>query len=795
MIESQSDITQNPTQPEYMKPLKRFVRKSLLLAAISSLFLALAHARTWTSADGTKTFEGEFNSYDAETGLVTVDLANGKSMVFTQDKLSARDTDYLGDIQYLRDHGDKTAGPAAPTVNVKDIPEAWPPKDQNPYNGEKLESGFASDLKSLNEEISRALPKVGSTGFTELENAAKATAEAAKKAEAAQKDLGQIAGTKGLIDHAKGKWIGGANKAIEAAQAALKNAKTTTEKQAAEAQLAAAQKNLAEGEAALKERTALYEKAKANEPALKRAYEQAQAALAQAQTRETDAAKKLIGSLSSFLSSSALDGKLAKAFVLTAAAPTGLAAFAEQSSENAAVVQQLLADDALMMEMIEAGGARFGQFGEAMKIFSVIQKISPQAKDGVLRRLALATSLEHARPVKQNNSPNVADQSTNVHPVKRYLHYEKAFLSGELDPAFKSLTAWEMRFVVNSEDPDEILAWGREMLRTYRPDHIYNTDYGWRYVNSVRSEVPYGSQNVQYDDPSKHQHQNIIRNGGVCGRRAFFGRFILRSFGIPTWGVTQKAHAALSHWTPKGWVVNLGAGFPHSWWDKDDVRLTGSQFLLETQARARAKEYLPIIRAQMVSRILGEKAYNERSNEPGGDWSKVALHQSRILALSTSSLGPLGQELAEANEKEQKLQSEAASKDDLKIQENDGVITIPAVAHKETSGKAATMRSYSGGMQIHAFGGFKAEYKINAPIAGNYLLTAKVATAQTGQKFLFTVNDGQPIEQPAPYTIGIWQSTEAIPVSLKNGSNTLVFEIATGSRGVTIKEFTLTPAK
>jgi hypothetical protein len=105
------------------------------------------------------------------------------------------------------------------------------------------------------------------------------------------------------------------------------------------------------------------------------------------------------------------------------------------------------------------------------------------------------------------------------------------------------------------------------------------------------------------------------------------------------------------------------------------------------------------------------------------------------------------------------------------------------------------MRSYSGGMQIHAFGGFKTEYKINAPRSGNYLLTAKVATAQTGQKFLFTVNDGQPIEQPVPYTIGIWQTTEAVPVTLKNGSNTLHFEIAEGSRGVTIKEFTLTPAK
>ena len=77
------------------------------------------------------------------------------------------------------------------------------------------------------------------------------------------------------------------------------------------------------------------------------------------------------------------------------------------------------------------------------------------------------------------------------------------------------------------------------MLRNYRPDHIFAPDYGWRYVQAVRTEVQYGSQNVKYDLPSLQNYQNIIMNGGVCGRRAFFGRFILRSFGIPTWGVTQ----------------------------------------------------------------------------------------------------------------------------------------------------------------------------------------------------------------------------------------------------------------
>jgi hypothetical protein len=57
-----------------MKPLKlqirnRPVHNSMLLVTISSLFLAGVHARTWTSADGSKTFEGEIKSYDASIAM------------------------------------------------------------------------------------------------------------------------------------------------------------------------------------------------------------------------------------------------------------------------------------------------------------------------------------------------------------------------------------------------------------------------------------------------------------------------------------------------------------------------------------------------------------------------------------------------------------------------------------------------------------------------------------------------------------------------------------------------------
>jgi hypothetical protein len=647
-----------------------------------------------------------------------------------------------------------------------------------------LEAKYSAELETLKTEISRSLPRADEGKSKALASAREEVIKATAAADAAAKGFGQIGSGKALVDHAKGKWIGGADKGIAAAKTALAKATNAAERAAAEKDLASWEANRKEGEKALAERQAALDAALRDEPKLRKANDDAQAALAKAKENESKASKDLLASLGSALTSDAMDAKLAKAVVLTAATPKALGEFAAQGADKAKLLDNLLAYPDLMKEMLVAGGANHGQYGRALEILAGIGKASPKAAEGHFQRLALATALEHAKPIE------------NIDPVKRYLHYEKAYLDGELDPAFKTFTTWEYRHVVNCDAPDEILQWGRTMLRTYRPDHIYNPDYGWRYVSSVRTEVPYGSQNVQFDKPDLHKYQNIIMNGGVCGRRAFFGRFILCSFGIPTWGVTQKAHAALSHWTPKGWVVNLGAGFHASWWDKDEVPMSGNQFLMETQARAHSEGYTQVLRAQWISRILGEPAYNDRKKVEGGFWSKIALYQSRIIASSAASLGPLGQELAEANDREQKVSSAKVSAEDTKITVKPGEITIPAVAHVKTAGKGAAMRSIDSGMQLHALGGFTADYEVTVPIEGKYLLSARVATVQTGQKFLVSRKGGaQPNPIDVPYTIGMWEPTDGVELDLVQGKNTISVELVAGSRGVTIKDLTLKSAK
>jgi hypothetical protein len=97
------------------------IRGALALTSIALALLAGAQARTWTSADGTKTFDGELKSYDAGKGMVTVALPNGKTMNFAQDKLSD------ADVAYLTEHGGKVTSSAS--GSIKELPEVLPDPD------------------------------------------------------------------------------------------------------------------------------------------------------------------------------------------------------------------------------------------------------------------------------------------------------------------------------------------------------------------------------------------------------------------------------------------------------------------------------------------------------------------------------------------------------------------------------------------------------------------------------------------------------------------------------------------
>ncbi len=418
--------------------------------------------------------------------------------------------------------------------------------------------------------------------------------------------------------------------------------------------------------------------------------------------------------LQTFLASDTLDSRLVKFVVLYEATPSGLAVFAQQGPEHAALIELMLSDSDLMKQMLVADGANAqrvndrsspAQYGPAMKIYADIRKASPNAGAGIFQRLALAIALEHAVPIAQGNPKSQADAPEFIDPVKRFHHYEQAYLAGELDPLFERLSVWELRMVVNGDEPDETLAWGRQMLRNYRPDLIANPNFDWRYVQVVATDVRYGSGDVKYDRPELQNYQNILMNGGVCGRRAFFGRFILRAFGIPTTARPQTGHGALVHWTPDGWVPCLGGGWGSGWTHryKNDL-----DFLATTQARNNPEQFLRVKRAQWVGDVLGEKRTFGEHDGQAEYWNSVALRTQRDLIEKSQlkALDAVGANLGESNETGEKgiARAVVSPADRNIVVGEDGVISIPAAAFSQPSRstkEVVIMKSFTDGMQIH----------------------------------------------------------------------------------------------
>ncbi len=664
-------------------------------------------------------------------------------------------------------------------------------------DGQKLMASYAAMLAELRATIAQALPKIDAQKQSAYTKALEAEKAAEAGVKAAQQPLDKIGQAVALVGHAHW-WIGSAEQEIAAAQAQLKQATTEAARQAAQKTVAQQQARREAGIKALQEREESLAKLKVDEPMLTQALEAAKQKLVRAQAATMQAMAAL--GLDPFLTSDKLDAQLVPCAVLTEATPRGLAEFAQQGAAQQALVEKLLGDRGLMKRMLEAGGAKGGKYGQAMTIYTDIQRASPRAGEGLLARLALGVSLELAVPVKQSNPVAEKNAPAVVDPVKRYLHYEKAYLDGALDPAFKNMTAWEYRYITRSRAPDRILAWGRQMLRNYRPDLIATSDYEYRYSRLVRTDVRYRHSYTYQDTDTLDFYQNILKNGGICGRRAFFGEFIVQAFGLPAVFLAQHAHAALGRWTPDGWVTNLGPGWPWSWFDGR----TGLDFTLEAQARKNPQAYLKVLRAQWVGDALGEQQYNS-FKENGGWWNVLARYEEKAIVARTNpaQLTELGQRGVADEAKWNKAvasEPQTPTAADRKIVFGaGGVITLPAVAcdqPRHSTGAILFMNSFGQGMQLLYSCSDRPEpldYSFDVPAGGKYTLVARVVTVSADQQLQVAVNGaGHPVDIAVPYTLGRWQQTAPVEINLVPGANRLRFSGKTDCR-VTIREFTLMP--
>lgn len=246
------------------------------------------------------------------------------------------------------------------------------------------------------------------------------------------------------------------------------------------------------------------------------ALEQAKASVEAAQATMAIVAASILDGLPDFLSCDYDDSDLVTYTVLVQAGAKRLADWCAKGATQTSQVLSLLDNVDLLRAFLQAGGAAKGEYGRAMELYA---SLTPS--NVVLQRLAMAVALELAAPMESRPVNNYQE----VDPIARYVHYEQAYLYGVLDPAFASFTVWELRMAINSDASDQELGWGRECLMNYRPDIVLSNDAVWRYALIVRRDVDY--KDPVWSKPH-HTYDQILSDGGKCGPRAWYGRFICK---------------------------------------------------------------------------------------------------------------------------------------------------------------------------------------------------------------------------------------------------------------------------
>ncbi len=469
----------------------------------------------------------------------------------------------------------------------------------------------------------------------------------------------------------------------------------------------------------------------------------------------------------------------------------------------------------LIQEFIHAGEPKNGNYTNALNIFNTIIQSNPKASSGVssnniFHRLAIAVALEFDQPVHIFD-----DKMSFIDPIERYKHYEEAFCNGELDEYFPTLSTWELRMVVNNDAHDDEIQWCRRMIRNYRPDHILlghdRSGYQWKYCKIVKTDVRY---KVPEWKQYPKTYKQLLSGGGKCGPRAWFGRFVCKAFGIPTWGVRQPGHAAMSHWIPPfsngncNWVICLGGpNWTKSHWDGKK----GIHFHWEAQARSASPHLFDDLMIWLrCFECFAAKTGNDTNKEKFWHllqllkmWQIVCMKDGyrdrRNKSVDDILVVTSAQRIMEAHVKDK----------GILFQSNNGDITFPASSNcnpKIPRNDFIVTKSFhkGGGFQVHLRGNAYLKYHINLPKSCNgpikfakYHLTITIVTVHydTTPLSLRVKSSTQDAiyEIKIPYTEGEWALTDPIEVELSEGERNLLhfFRHDDAALGITIKEFTL----
>ncbi|MDB4576684.1 hypothetical protein N9Z77_00965 [Akkermansiaceae bacterium] len=509
------------------------------------------------------------------------------------------------------------------------------------------------------------------------------------------------------------------------------------------------------------------------------------------------AARVVMKDIEKFLTGEEALASMAKLALLTDATPERLAGFAQKGEDEKALIDQLLGNDKLVVQAMTMGGASGGNYGQAMRNYTAIQKASKRSHEGFFQAWALAVSLQNTGDTYVYPDVPAAESL-----VKYYLNYLKAYDDGILDPTFSKLggTGWNYRFVFPDSYTLEDIDWIRKVLRNYRPDHT-RLEYRWRYCRIVRSDIPYTSNVDRSGMPAELSNiQKFFLEGGICGPRAFVGQISGYAFGIPSRRAPSPGHGAMAHWTPDGWTTVLG---PHFYFCSHINGMPPMNFLLASQAQEDPKGFREALMCEWLGKALAEDAPGDFGSS-GGFWRLLGFYKRQAIVedQKIEDIGATGEELAESN-----VSSEKEEVEEIEIPEEfkkisvagDGTITIPVAACRSPKNgeKIRFMESIDGGMQVHyGLAGRRPEllsYTIEIPKAGKYEFSGHVCSVTMNQEFLLRINRRTLVDIDIPYTKADWMDTEPVELELKEGRNRISFTQRAPNKGLSIKKFKLKP--
>lgn len=332
------------------------------------------------------------------------------------------------------------------------------------------------------------------------------------------------------------------------------------------------------------------------------------------------------------------------------------------------------------------------------------------------------------------------------------------------------------------------------MLMNYAPYVSVVTDLAMQYSYILETDVLIRNPTWTGDPRT---YQMVLSGGGKDMVNAWFGRFICKAFGIPTWGCEQGGKQGFTKWTHGGWVTCMGMVWDECEWDE----VTGTDFKGETDARSAVSEedyYKKFILLECLAEVMDSRRGEIQDEEktilhPLRLWRSLSIVQKALMLEPSApeNFRREGESPVKTN-MEKYMEMYELDLPDNEVKTKKDKVVVPMGATHTLFGNVMQIACFKGGKQINFAGPGQFEFDLPESMEQRtYKLTAEVNTVHKKQiTTTVTTDGGEPVSITIPYTLGTWQKTTPVEIELAGG-HTVIFKREKGNLGLAIRKIYL----